>query len=163
VTNSRHLVVQRSGECDVSGQGADAPPPRLDPTSELVAPGPGCLQRALTPGSRRLRTGRGAHWRPASVRTLCEGTGHFVGYLVSVGVDFGTTALLEFCTTDRVWAWIDAMRARELAPATIKTRVVGLQRIMAVMHPFESWRWLYDIVTELPDGLLESRRRKMPK
>jgi integrase/recombinase XerD len=34
---------------------------------------------------------------------------------------------------------------------------------MAVMYPFASWNWLYDIINELPDGLLESRRRKMPK
>src|SRR5262249_53780158 len=114
------------------------------------------LERALTPGSRRLRTGRGSHWRPASVRTLCEGTGYFVGYLASRGVDVGNNALREFCTTEHVWSWIDDMRARGLAPATIKMRVVGLQRIMAVMHPFERWRWLNDVINELPDGLLES-------
>ena len=64
---------------------------------------------------------------------------------------------------ERVWSWIDDMRDRSLAPATIKMRAVGLQRIMAVMYPFASWSWLYDIINELPDGLLESRRRKMPK
>ena len=64
---------------------------------------------------------------------------------------------------EKVWSWIDDMRSRNLAPATIKMRAVGLQRTMAVMYPFASWSWLYDIINELPDGLLESRRRKMPK
>ena len=121
------------------------------------------LRQALSPGSRRMRTGRGAHWRPASAETLCESTSYFVGFIAAAGVDVGGSTLSEFCTMERVWSWIDGMRDRGLAPATIKMRVVGLQRIMAVMHPFESWNWLYDIINELPDGLLESRRRKMLK
>src|SRR5262249_18542062 len=115
------------------------------------------------PGSRRLRTGRAAHWRPASVQTLCECTGYFVGYLARLGVDVGNSTLSQSCTIEHVCAWIDDMRARGLAPATIRMRVVGLQRIMAVTYPFDCWRWLYDIIAELPDGRLESRRRKMPK
>jgi integrase len=121
------------------------------------------LRQALTPGSRRLRTGRGSHWRPASVETLCESTSYFVGFIAAAGVGVGNSTLQEFCTMERVWSWIDDMRDRSLAPASIKMRTVGLQRIMAVMYPFVSWSWLYDIINELPDGLLESRRRKMPK
>lgn len=121
------------------------------------------LRQALTPGSRRRRTGRGAHWRPASVRTVCESTSYFAGFIATIGVEVGSSRFLEFCTMEKVWSWIDDMRSRNLAPATIKMRAVGLQRTMAVMYPFTSWNWLYDIVNELPDGLLESRRRKMPK
>ena len=121
------------------------------------------LRQALTPGSRRLRTGRGSHWRPASVETLCESTSYFAGFIAAAGVDVGNSTLSEFCTMERVWSWIDEMRDRSLAPATIKMRTVGLQQIMRVMYPFTSWGWLYDIVNELSDGLLESRRRKMPK
>ena len=121
------------------------------------------LRQALMPGSRRKRTGRGSHWRPASVETLCESTSYFAGFIAATGVDVGNSTLSEFCTMERVWSWIDDMRDRSLAPASIKMRAVGLQRIMAVMYPFASWGWLYDIINELPDGLLESRRRKMPK
>jgi hypothetical protein len=121
------------------------------------------LRQALTPGSRRLRTGRGSHWRPASVETLCESTSYFVGFAAAAGVCVSNSTLSEFCTMETVWSWIDDMRDRSLAPATIKMRAVGLQQIMRVIYPFASWKWLYDIINELPDGLLESRRRKMPK
>jgi integrase/recombinase XerD len=121
------------------------------------------LRLALTPGSRRQRTGRGSHWRAASAQTLCESTSYFAGFIAAAGVDVGNSTLSEFCTMERVWSWIDDMRGRSLAPATIKMRAVGLQQIMRVMYPFTSWGWLYDIVNELSDGLLESRRRKMPK
>jgi len=121
------------------------------------------LRLALMPGSRRQRTGRGAHWRPASVRTLCEGTSYFVAFAADNGIDVSRSALSEFCTVEGTWGWIDEMRFRGLAPATIRMRVVGLQRIVAVTYPFSCWRWLSDIVAELPDGRLESRRRKMPK
>src|SRR5262249_29611022 len=115
------------------------------------------------PGSRRSRAGRGAHWRPASVHTLSAAAGSFVAFLASTGVDISTVSLFDSCMDERVWDWIVHMRERGLAPATIKARTIGLQRIMAVMYPFESWRWLNGLISELPDGHLESRRRKMPK
>jgi len=133
------------------------PPERWSPQDQAA------LRQALTPGSRRMRTGRGSHWRPASVETLCESTSYFAGFIAAAGVDVGNSTLSEFCTMERVWSWIDDMRDRSLAPATIKMRAVGLQRTMAVMYPFRFWSWLYDIINELPDGVLESRRRKMPK
>src|SRR5262249_11350421 len=133
------------------------PPPRWSPQDQAA------LRQALTPGSRRLRTGRGAHWRPTSVHTLCQCTGFFVGFAAGEGINVGSSALSEVCTIERVWTWIDDMRERGLAPATIKMRVVGLQRIMSVTYPLHCWRWLNDIIAELPDGRLESRRRKMPK
>src|SRR5215510_5163711 len=98
------------------------PPERWSPPDQVA------LRQALTPCSRRLRTGRGAHWRPASVQTLCESTGYFLGFLATEGVDISNSTLAEFCTIERVWAWVDAMQDRGLAPATIRTRVVGLQR-----------------------------------
>jgi integrase len=133
------------------------------PTEGWSSQDQAALRQALTPGSRRKRTGRGAHWRPASVRMFCESVGSFMAFVADQGVAVGTSSLSEFCTAERVWLWIDDMRSRSLAPATVRTRVVSVQRAAAVMYPLQNWSWVYDIINELPDGLLETRRRKMPK
>jgi hypothetical protein len=64
---------------------------------------------------------------------------------------------------DNVLAWIAAMQARHLTANTIRFRVIGLLHGCQVMYPFENWAWLKEVIHDLPDGRLQSRRRKLPQ
>jgi integrase len=119
------------------------------------------LRMATTPGLRRARAGRAARWRPATVRIMTEGVGSFLGFLALSGVAAAEAGLSALCTEASVLDWITALIERRLTAYTIRFRVTGLQRGCEVMYPFSDWRWLKEIVADLPDGRQESRRRKM--
>ena len=119
------------------------------------------LRMATTPGLRRARAGRAARLKPATVRIMTEGVGSFLGFLALSGVAAAEAGLSTLCTEASVLDWITALMERRLTAHTIRFRVTGLQRGCEVMYPFSDWRWLKEIVADLPDGRQESRRRKM--
>jgi site-specific recombinase XerD len=121
------------------------------------------LRMAMAPGLRRNRAGRAARWRPATVRTVTECVGCFLAFLAASANTVAAAGLGEVCTEERVDQWIAAMRGRNLMANTIQTRVISLQRGCWAMYPFSEWNWLKDIARDLPDGKLETRRRKMLK
>ena len=137
-------------------------PPRLClPVAAWSIADQAALRMATTPGLRCERAGRAARWRPATVKIMTEGVGSFLGYLAIAGTDVAAGDLAVLCTEGRVLDWIAGLMARKLAAHTIRFRVTGLKRGCEVMYPFSDWGWLKDVVAELPDGKLESRRRKI--
>jgi hypothetical protein len=131
------------------------------PVSDWSPQDQAALRMATTPGLRRARTGRAARWRPATLRIMSEGVGSFLGFLALSGVATADAGLSTLCIEQRVLDWITVLTGRHLTGHTIRFRVTGLQRGCEVMYPFSDWRWLKDIVADLPDGRQECRRRKM--
>jgi hypothetical protein len=94
---------------------------------------------------------------------MTESVGCFLSFLTCAGIEVATADLGVLCTEERVDEWIAGMIGRKLMTNTIQARVISLQRGCSVMYPFSDWSWLREIARNLPDGKLESRRRKMQK
>jgi integrase/recombinase XerD len=138
-------------------------PRRILPVSAWSAQDREALRRATTRGLRRERAGRAARWRPPTVKIMIDAVGSFLAFLGPSSTDVAEAGLAILCTEDRVLAWLMAMQERHHAAHTITFRVTGLQRGCEVMYPFTDWRWLREIVADLPDGNQESRLRRMAK
>ena len=121
------------------------------------------VRRARTPGLRRSGGGRAVSWRPTTLALMIEAVGHYLGFLSIAGVSLKAAALPALVREDKVLAWITAMQARHLTANTVRFRVTGLLHGCQVMYPFENWTWLKRVVRDLPDGRLQSRRRKLPQ
>jgi integrase len=94
---------------------------------------------------------------------MIEAVGHYLGFLSTTSISPKADTLPALVREDKVLAWIAAMQARHLTAYTVRFRVTGLLHGCQVMYPFENWTWLKRVVGDLPDGRLQSRRRKLPQ
>jgi hypothetical protein len=90
------------------------------------------------------------------------GVGNLLFWLRETGQFIPGAAFVDLVTPERVMAYAVARRL-EIRDISVRSRLVGLTRGMAVLFPDRDWSWIRRIVASIPDGRAASRQRKQPR
>jgi integrase len=122
-------------------------PKQLLPTHEIE------LWRNLTgPGAILTDEGSAAEWRKKTTELIWGNYASWLGWLHASGCYDSLEMPEARITFDRVVRFIDAMRGRGNAAATIYLRVLALERVLAVLAPEADRAFLRLILRKLSKG-----------
>lgn len=117
---------------------------------------------ACRPGTVLRQNGLAASWSHPTKAHVSGSLGNFLFWLRHTGQDTPGTAFADLATPERVAAYATARRA-EIRDISVRSRLVGLVRGLAVLYPHREWSWIRRIIANIPDGQAESRQRKQPR
>lgn len=117
---------------------------------------------AITSGGLLRKGGKAAQWADATKSHVSRAVGYFLHWAHSQGLMRGSTPGADLVTAPHVLAFAEAGRL-EMRDVSVRSRLVGLCRGMAVMFPERDWSWMRPIINAIPDGGAESRRHKLPR
>jgi integrase/recombinase XerD len=138
------------------------------PLSACVPPAdwPEDLQEVWTaacrPGSLLRQRGPAATWSEPTKVHVTGGIGNFLFWSRRTEHAKPDVAFADLVTPERVMAYAAARRV-EIRDISIRSRLVGLTRGLAVLFPERDWSWIRHIITSIPDGRAASRQRKQPR
>ncbi len=105
--------------------------------------------RATSPGTALLDAGPGAHWRHATKVRYRQAYGAWHAFSEARGRLDPDTLPAERVTQGDVQAYIDYLRARDLAPVTVATYLQAIHNTLWAIAPETDWSWLKQIVNFL--------------
>ncbi len=105
--------------------------------------------RATSPGTALLDAGPGAHWRHATKVRYRQSYGAWLAFLTAHARLNADTAPAGRVTRDNVLAYIEHLRARDLASGTVATYLQAIHNTLWAIAPETDWSWLKQIVNFL--------------
>jgi integrase/recombinase XerD len=140
--------------------------PRLLSACVPSADWPGALQEAWTaacrPGRLLRQRGPAANWTEPTKVHVTGSIGNFLFWSRRTERAMPDVAFADLVTPERVMAYAAARRV-EIRDISVRSRLVGLTRGLAVLFPERDWSWIRRIITSIPDGRAASRQRKQPR
>jgi integrase/recombinase XerD len=140
--------------------------PRTFTQSVALADWPADLQEAWAsacrPGTLLRQREPATTWSGPTKVHVVGGVGNLLFWLRQTDQTMPGKPFVDLVTPERVQAYVTARRS-EIRDISVRSRLVGLARGMAVLFPNRDWSWIRRIISNIPDGRAESRRRKQPR
>lgn len=119
--------------------------------------------KAVRPDDPFLRN-PASRWIAATRRHVEEGIGTFAAWIRERHPPMTVDSIADFCTPPIVVAYV-AETLQRVRPTTMRSRLVGLRRGLAVMYPEWDWRFLGEMAEQLssdPDYVARRKRIRDP-
>jgi hypothetical protein len=117
---------------------------------------------ACRPGTLLRQRGPASTWSQPTKVHVIGGVGNLLFWLRQTDQALPGVPFVNLVTPERVMAYAAARRA-EIRDISVRSRLVGLVRGMAVLFPDRDWSWIRRIIASIPDGRAASRQRKQPR
>ena len=117
---------------------------------------------ANRPGSLLRQPKRATTWSAPTRLSATGGIGNFLFWLRQTGQPMPDGPFVDLVTPERVMAYAEQRRS-EIRDVSVRSRLEGLRRGLAVMFPERDWSWIRRIIASIPDGRAASRQRKQPR
>ncbi len=117
---------------------------------------------ACRPGTLLRQRGPASTWSQPTKEHVIGGVGNLLFWLRQTDRALPGAPFVDLVTPERVMAYAAARRA-EIRDISVRSRLVGLVRGMAVLFPDRDWSWIRRIIASIPDGRAASRQRKQPR
>jgi len=102
-----------------------------------------------------------ASWRPATCHKNRRGHGRWLTFLRNSGADL-SVHLADRVTRDRVAAYLEELRRQQVAPYTLRNRILELHAVMIALAPDRNWSWLRACVVHLDRRAIDAADRRLP-
>jgi integrase len=104
-------------------------------------------------GNRLDGRGAAVHWSAATRKTNAKHYARWLGWLATNGLLEGDLTPWERASPACVEAYarslIERVAAGTMAPCTVASALIGLKRVLTLMHAQADWRWLKDLTNRL--------------
>lgn len=135
------------------------PSRRSLPFNEWPDPDRVAWDRAIHRGTALEDAGRGAKWAPDTRVRYCWAYGRWLRFLTDRGELDGSVAPIGRLSKERLLAWVDRLRAQELASSSIASHLQALHNVFWGMWPEADIGFL----RELTNHLVTTARPKKSK
>lgn len=105
--------------------------------------------RATSPGTALLDAGPGAHWRHDTKIRYRQAYGAWLAFRAAQGGLDSDAAPAGRVTRENLLAYIEHLRARDLASRTVATYLQAIHNTLWAIAPETDWSWLKQIVNFL--------------
>ncbi len=102
-----------------------------------------------------------ASWQPATCHKNRRGYGRWLTFLRNSGEDW-PVSLADRVTRERITAYLDELRHQEVAPYTLRNRILELHAVMIALAPDCNWSWLRACVVHLDRRAQDVADRSLP-
>jgi integrase len=102
-----------------------------------------------------------ASWRPATCYKNRRGYGRWLTFLKNSGEDW-SLSLADRVTQERVTAYLEELRRQQVAPYTLRNRILELHAVMVALVPERDWSWLRACVVHLDRRAEDAADRRLP-
>jgi hypothetical protein len=82
-----------------------------------------------------------SRWRPATHHKNRRGYGRWLTFLDTAGADLGAPPT-DRVTRERITAYLAELRRQQVAPFTLRNRILELLAVMLAFAPTRDWSWL---------------------
>jgi integrase len=100
-------------------------------------------------------------WKPATCHKNRRGYGRWLTFLRNSGEDL-LVSLADRVTRERVAAYLAELRHQEVAPYTLRNRILELHAVMTALAPDRNWSWLRACVVHLDRRAQDVADRSLP-
>jgi len=102
-----------------------------------------------------------ASWRPATCHKNRRGYGRWLTFLRNFSEDL-SVPLADRVTRDHVAAYLEELRRQQVAPYTLRNRILELHAVMIALAPDRNWSWLRACVVHLDRRAEDAMDRRLP-
>ncbi len=102
-----------------------------------------------------------ASWRPATCHKNRRGYGRWLTFLRNSGEGW-SPPLANRVTRKSVATYLDELRRQQVAPYTLRNRILELHAVMVALAPDRDWSWLRACVVHLDRRAEDAADRRLP-
>ena len=102
-----------------------------------------------------------ASWRPATCHKNRRGYGRWLTFLRNSGADL-SVHLADRVTREHVAAYLDELGRQQVAPYTLRNRILELHAVMLALAPKRDWSWLRACAVHLEHRAEDAADRSLP-
>jgi integrase len=102
-----------------------------------------------------------ASWKPATCHKNRRGYGRWLTFLKNSGAE-PLVSLADRVTRERVAAYLAELGQQEVAPYTLRNRILELHAVMTALAPGRDWSWLRACVVHLDRRAQDVADRSLP-